>query len=94
MRDVRLGVKFVLVVNAALDLLQSKAIEDRGYSVEEGVGLLVGLNAPVEDLHGPRAHGIEERFARAMRRQVVQGLFVFRLSSASFIKWELLWLAN
>ena len=67
-RDVCLGVELVVVVDAALDLPRSERLEDRRNAMEEGVGFLVGLDALVEDLHGARAHRLEERFARAMRR--------------------------
>ena len=67
-RNVCLGVELVVVVDAALDLPRSERLEDRRNAVEERVGLLVGLDALVEDLHGARAHGLEERLARAMRR--------------------------
>ena len=67
-RDVGLGVELVLVVDAALDLPRAQRLEDRRDAVEEGVGVLVGLDAAVEDLDGARSHGLEQRLARAVRR--------------------------
>ena len=67
-RDVRLGVELVLVVDAAFDLAGTQRLEDRRDAVEERVGVLVGLDAAVEDLDRARPHGLEQGLARAMRR--------------------------
>ena len=48
--DVGLGVEFVLVVDTAFDLPGAERVEDRRDPMQEGVGLLVLLNAFVEPL--------------------------------------------
>jgi len=65
-RDVRFRVELVAVVDAAIDLPRSERIEDCQNAVEEGVGFLFGLDAPVEDLHSARAHGLENGLAGAI----------------------------
>ena len=67
-RDVRLRVELVFVVDTALDLTGAQRFENRRGAVQERVGVLVRLKAPVEDLNRARPHGVEQRLARAMRR--------------------------
>ena len=66
-RDVRLGVELVLVVDTALDLTGAQRVENRRDAVQERVGILVRLKAPVEDLNRVRPHSVEQRRARAIR---------------------------
>ena len=65
-RDARLGVELVAVVDATLDLLRSERLEDRRHAVQERVGVLVGFEAAVEHRHRARAHGFEECLAGAV----------------------------
>ena len=67
-RDVRLRVELVFVVDTALYLTGAQRFENRRDAVQERVGVLVRLKAPVEDLNRARPHGVEQRLARAMRR--------------------------
>ena len=58
-RDVRLRVELVLVVDTALNLPGAQRIENRGDAVQERVGALIRLKAPIEDLHRARPHRVE-----------------------------------
>ena len=52
MCDVRLGVKFLLVVNAALDLAGTNCFDDARYTFQKVVGLLLLFEGIVELLQG------------------------------------------
>ena len=57
--DVGLGVEFVLVVDTAFDLPRAERVEDRRDPAQEGVRLLVLLDALVEPVERLRPHRLE-----------------------------------
>jgi hypothetical protein len=61
MRDVRLGVELVAVVDAALDLTGAEGVEDGGDAVQEGIRLLVLLDAPVQSVECPPTNRLQLR---------------------------------
>ena len=66
MRDISLRMELVLVIDSALDLPRTERFKDCGNTMKEWVGVLIELDALIQDLYSARLHCIEERLPGSM----------------------------